>query len=86
MTTRPFAEMRAMGVTDVLNYCADHRCSHYVETSADGWPDDVRLSDIEDRLVCSHYGDSALNGGHAALANGFPLQTASASQLNAVST
>ena len=32
---------------DVLIYCRDHRCSHHVETNADGWPDDVRLSDIE---------------------------------------
>ena len=24
--------------------CRDHRCSHHVETNADGWRDDVRLS------------------------------------------
>jgi len=29
-------EMRASGVRDVLIYCRDHRCSHYVETNADG--------------------------------------------------
>lgn len=47
MTTNPqkitFGEMRESG----LIYCRDHRCSHHVETNADGWPDDVRLSDIE---------------------------------------
>jgi hypothetical protein len=30
-----FGEMRASGVRDVLIYCRDHRCSHYVEVSAD---------------------------------------------------
>jgi hypothetical protein len=33
----------------VLIYCADYRCSHAIAVSADQWPDDVRLSDIEDR-------------------------------------
>ncbi len=51
MTTTPqkitFGEMRASGVRDVLIYCRDHRCSHHVETNADGLADDVRLSDIE---------------------------------------
>ena len=42
-----FGEMRESGVRDVLIYCRDHRCSHHVETNADGWADDVRLSDIE---------------------------------------
>jgi hypothetical protein len=37
--------MRASGVRDVLIYRRDHRCSHHVETNADGWTDDVRLSD-----------------------------------------
>ena len=56
MTTFPqkitFGEMRASGVRDVLIYCRDHRCSHHTEANADGWADDVRLSDIEDRPVC----------------------------------
>jgi hypothetical protein len=51
-----FAEMRASGVRDVLIYCRDHRCSHHVETNADGWADDVRLSDIEPGFVCSRCG------------------------------
>ena len=38
--------MRASGVRDVPIYCRDHRCSHHVETNADGWSDEVRLSDI----------------------------------------
>jgi hypothetical protein len=32
-----FGEMRASGVRDVDIYCRDHRCSHHVETNADGW-------------------------------------------------
>ncbi|MEI9922595.1 MAG: hypothetical protein WDN50_02510 [Bradyrhizobium sp.] len=39
MATPPkitFGEMRESGVRDVLIYCRDHRCSHHVETNADG--------------------------------------------------
>ena len=49
-----FGEMRASGVRDVLIYCRDHLCSHHVEVRADGWPDDVRLSDIEPGLRPAH--------------------------------
>jgi len=46
-----FGEMRASGgPTGILVYCADYRCSHSMEMSADQWPDDVRLSDIEPRF------------------------------------
>ena len=41
-----FAEMRASGVRGLLVYCAYYRCSHSIAISGDGWPDDVRLSDI----------------------------------------
>ena len=51
-----FGEMRASGVRDVLIYCRDHRCSHHVEVNADGWPDEVRLSDIEPKFTCSKCG------------------------------
>ena len=63
MTDRPqkitFAEMREMGVRGVLIYCADYTCSHSIAVSADEWPDDMRLSDIEPRFtckVCGHRG------------------------------
>jgi hypothetical protein len=46
-------EMRQSGVTGVLVYCADHHCSHVVAVSAEEWPDDVRLSDLEGRFTCS---------------------------------
>jgi len=51
-----FGEMRASGVRDVLIYCRDHRCSHYVEISADRWTDHVRPSDIELDFVCTACG------------------------------
>jgi hypothetical protein len=54
MTT--FSEMRESGCRDVLIYCRDHRCSHHVETNADSWVDDVRLSDIESGFVCTRCG------------------------------
>ena len=48
-----FAEMREMGVRGLLIYCADYRCSHSIAISGDAWPDDARLSDIEERFTCS---------------------------------
>jgi hypothetical protein len=57
MTERPqkitFAEMHEMGVRGILIYCADFRCSHSLAVNADQWPDDLRLSDIEDRFICA---------------------------------
>ena len=47
-----FGEMRDSGVCGVLVYCADYQCSHSIAISADQWPDDLRLSDIEARFVC----------------------------------
>jgi hypothetical protein len=54
-----FAEMRDMGVRGLLVYCADYRSSHSIAISGDAWPDEVRLSDIEDRFtgrVCGKRG------------------------------
>jgi hypothetical protein len=48
--------MRDMGVRGLLVYCADYRCSHSIAISGDGWPDDVRRSDIEDRFTCTACG------------------------------
>jgi hypothetical protein len=44
--------MRSQGVRGLLIYCADYRCSHSIAISADRWPDDVRLSDLEARFTC----------------------------------
>jgi hypothetical protein len=51
-----FADMRDMGVHGLLIYCSDYKCSHLVTISGDRWPDDLRLSDIEGRFVCSACG------------------------------
>jgi hypothetical protein len=51
-----FAEMRESGVRGLLVYCADYRCSHSIAISGDGWPDDLRLSDIEEWFVCQACG------------------------------
>jgi hypothetical protein len=61
LTRRPtkitFGEMRSDGgPTRVLIYCADYRCSHSMAMSADQWPDDLRLSDIEPRFICQACG------------------------------
>ena len=47
-----FGEMRASGISKILVFCSDYKCSHLIEMDADQWPDDLRLSDIEDRFVC----------------------------------
>jgi hypothetical protein len=44
--------LRSSGVRGLLIYCADYYCSHSIAISADAWPDHVRLSDLELRLVC----------------------------------
>jgi len=51
-----FCEMRESGVRGLLIYCADYRCSHSLAVSGDQWPDDLRLSDIEDRFTCTGCG------------------------------
>jgi hypothetical protein len=55
-TKTTFGEMRETGVRGILVYCADYHCSHSVALSADRWPDDLRLSDIEPRFVCAACG------------------------------
>ncbi|WP_342730043.1 hypothetical protein [Bradyrhizobium sp. B117] len=48
-----FGEMREMGLCGVLVYC---HCGHHVELDAGRWPDEMRLSDLELRLVCQGCG------------------------------
>jgi hypothetical protein len=50
-----FGEMRPY-IRGLLIYCSDYRCSHGTAISADQWPDDVRLSDIEPRFTCQACG------------------------------
>jgi hypothetical protein len=51
-----FGEMRAASVRGLLVYCSDYKCSHSTAISADRWPDDVRLSDIEPLFTCQACG------------------------------
>jgi hypothetical protein len=51
-----FGEMRDMGVRGVVVYCQDYKCSHSQAIGADQWPDDLRLSDIEQQFVCKACG------------------------------
>jgi hypothetical protein len=53
-----FGEMRSgRGATrEILVYCADYKCSHSIQMSADQWGDEVRLSDIEPLFVCQACG------------------------------
>lgn len=53
-----FGQMRAGrgGTRKILVYCADYKCSHHIEMSADQWGDEVRLSDIEPMFVCQKCG------------------------------
>jgi hypothetical protein len=59
-TSRPqkitFGEIRECGVDRLLIYCADYKCSHSIQMSADRWPDHVRLSDVEPLFVCTACG------------------------------
>jgi hypothetical protein len=48
--------MRAAGVSGLLVYCSDYRCSHHLKISADAWPNEIRLSDLEPRFVCKACG------------------------------
>jgi len=48
--------MRESGVRNVLISCTDYRCSHSTSISADQWPHDVRLSDLEDKFTCTACG------------------------------
>jgi hypothetical protein len=48
--------MRAAGVRSLLIYCSDFHCSYSTTISADRWPDDVRLSDLEPRFICEACG------------------------------
>jgi len=48
-----FGQMRDQGVRKVVVYCRNYQCNHHTVTSAERWPDDVRLSDVGPKLICS---------------------------------
>jgi hypothetical protein len=60
VTSRPqkitFADMREQGARGILVCCADYTGSHSIALSADRWPDDLQLSDLEPRFICKACG------------------------------
>ena len=54
--------MRESGARGLLVYCADCRCSHSIAVSADRWPDEVQLSDVEPRFTCTSRGNLRRTG------------------------
>jgi hypothetical protein len=54
-----FGEMRASGASQVIVHCGDFKCGHSVTMYPALWPDNVRLSDLEERFVCTVCGHRA---------------------------
>ena len=48
-----FGEMRASGASRIIVHCGDYKCGHSVTIYPALWPDNVRLSDLEERFVCT---------------------------------
>jgi hypothetical protein len=48
-----FGEMRASGASRIIVHCGDYKCGHSVTMYPALWPDNVRLSDLEERFVCA---------------------------------
>jgi hypothetical protein len=46
-------EMRASGASRIVVHCGDYKCGHSVTIYPALWPDNVRLSDLEERFVCT---------------------------------
>ena len=52
-------DLRSTGVRDLIVFCQDYRCSHNVKLPAeyvDRWPDEIRISQLEPRFICSACG------------------------------
>ena len=51
------ANVRSLGCRDIIVSCSNtRRCWNSVTINADCWPDDVSLSDIEAKFVCTKCG------------------------------
>jgi hypothetical protein len=48
-----FGEMRASGAVRIIVHCGDYKCGRSVTIYPALWPDNVRLSDLEERFVCT---------------------------------
>ncbi|MGY4570538.1 uncharacterized protein (UPF0264 family) [Bradyrhizobium sp. USDA 3256] len=56
-----FGEMRETGATRIIVFCKDYRCSHNVQMDAARWPDEMRISDVEPRFICTVCGKRGSN-------------------------
>jgi hypothetical protein len=54
--SRQHGHRRSALITILLIYCSDYKCSHLATISGDRWPDDMRLSDLEPRFICTACG------------------------------
>jgi len=52
----PTCEMSDEQAGSLNKVCSDYRCSHSIAVSANQWPDDLHLSDIELRFLCEACG------------------------------
>src|SRR6476646_7288792 len=48
-----FGEMRASGASRIIVHRGDYKCGHSVTMYPALWPDNVRLSDLEECFVCT---------------------------------
>ena len=48
--------MRSMGPSRLLIYCGNYKCSHSIVLDASQWSSHLRLSDLEQRFVCTACG------------------------------
>ena len=46
-------QMRESGASRIIVHCGDHECGHSITMDPDLWPDNLRLSDLEERFVCT---------------------------------
>jgi hypothetical protein len=50
-------EMRESGPTKLIAYCFNRKCNYHADSDASQWPDEVRISDLEERFVCMKCGE-----------------------------
>ena len=48
-----FGEMRASGASRIIVHCGDYKCGHSVTMYPALWDVSLRLSDLEQRFVCT---------------------------------
>jgi hypothetical protein len=57
-----FGEMRASGASRIIVHCGNYKCGRSVTMYPALWPDNVRLSELEDRFVCTVCGHRGADG------------------------